>query len=157
MRHSKIHIFLLTFVLFVGLSSSCEKQQQHPVPSAYANFSINLQTDPEFIRLAVPGNSMVINNYTVGASTLGFDNNGVIVYNAGDGEFYVYDRTCPYDMPKSIAVESDGQVFAKCPECGTEYVLSSFGNPTIDGPGIWALKEYKAYYNVNTDVLQVYN
>ena len=158
MRHSKIHIFLLTFVLLVGLSSSCEKQQQHPVPSAYANFTINIQTDPEFIRLAAPGNSMVINDYTVGTFTLGFDNIGVVVYNGGDGEFYAFDRTCPYDMPKSIVVETDGtNVFATCPECGTEYVMSSMGNPTIDGPGTWPLREYKVIYNQNTGVLSVYN
>ncbi len=158
MRHSKLHIFLLTFALFAGLSSSCEKQQPHPIPAAYANFSINLHTDPEFVRLAAPGNSMKIFDYTVGAFTLGFDNNGVIVYNAGDGEFHAYDCTCPYDMPESVAVEIDGtNVFAACPVCETEYVLSSMGNPTIDGPGFWPLKEYRSYYNPNTGELRVYN
>lgn len=149
---------MLTFLIWTGLSSSCEKQQQHPVPSAYANFSINILTDPEFIRLNVPGNSMEILNYMVGAFTLGYDNNGVIVYNAGDGEFHAFDRTCPYDMPLSIAVETDGtSLYVTCPECGTEYVLPSMGNPTLDGPGIWPLREYKAFFNENTGILNVYN
>lgn len=101
---------------------------------------------------------MVILNYMVSVFTLGFDNNGVILYNAGDGEFYAFDRTCPYDMPVSIAVETDGtNVFATCPACGTEYVLSSMGNPTIDGPGSWPLREYKAFYNENTGIVSVYN
>lgn len=158
MRQSKIHIFLLTFMLFVCLSSSCEKQQQHPVPSSYVNFTINLQTDSEFIRLTAPGNSMEISYQMVNTFTLGFDNNGVIVYNAGDGEFYAFDRTCPYDMPNSVAVETDGTgVLATCPVCGTEYVFPSMGTPTFDGPGTWPLREYKVYYNQNNGVLSVYN
>lgn len=158
MRQSKIHIFLLTFILFVCLSSSCEKQQQHPVPSSYANFTINIQTDPEFIRLTAIGNSMEISNYMVNTFTLGFDNNGVIIYNAGGNEFYAFDRTCPYDMPESVAVESNGtNGLATCPECGTVYVFPSMGTPTLDGPGIWPLREYKVYYNQNSGVLSVYN
>jgi hypothetical protein len=158
MLGSKIHIFLLTCVLLIGLSSSCEKQQQHPVPYAYVNFSINIQSDPEFIRLAATGNSMEISDYMVGVFTLGFDNNGVIIYNAGDNEYYVFDRTCPHDMPSSVAIESNPTTgLATCPDCGTEYVFPSMGTPTIDGPGIWPLREYKAYYNQNTGVLNVYN
>ena len=158
MRLSKLHIFLLTFILFVCLSSSCEKHKQHPVPSTYANFMINIQTDPEFIRLAAPGNAMEISGFMVNSLSLGYDDNGVIIYNAGDNEFYVFDRTCPYDMPESVAVETDGTgTFATCPVCGTQYVLPSMGSPTTNGPGIWPLREFKVFYNQNTGVLSVYN
>ena len=158
MIYSKIHIFLLTSVILTFLYSSCEKQQQHPVPSGLANFTINIETDPEFFLLNAIGHSMEISNTMVNTFNLGFDNNGVIVYNAGDAEFYVFDRTCPYDMPKSIAVETNTTSgIATCPECGTEYILPSMGSPTFEGPGTWPLREYKAYFNINTGELQVYN
>jgi nitrite reductase/ring-hydroxylating ferredoxin subunit len=158
MKHSNLHIFFLSCILLSGLSSSCEKRQEHPVPSTYVNFVINLQTDPEFIRLTAIGNSVEIFASTIGASLLGYDNNGVVIYNAGDDEFYAFDRTCPFDIPISVAIESDGtNGLATCPLCGTIYVFASEGRPTFDGPGTWALKKYRAYFNPNTGELHVYN
>ncbi len=99
---------------------------------------------------------MVITNNTLGVLNLGYNNNGVIVYNAG-GEFYAFDRTCPYDYPVSIIVESDQSSTATCPECGSIFVLPSLGNPTVDGPATFPLKEYKTLYNPNNGDLTVFN
>jgi hypothetical protein len=157
MQKSNLHIFLVLPALLSILFSACEKRESHPVPKVLVNFQINLHTDPEFIRLSANGNSQEISASTLGISYLGYDNNGLLIYNAGD-EFYVFDRTCPFDLPESIAIESDGaSAIAICPKCGTTYVLPSYGSPTVDGPGGWPLQTYRAYYNTNTGDLQVTN
>ena len=70
------------------------------------------------------------------------DNNGIIVYNGGDGQFYAYDRTCPHDYEVnnlSIKVKIDFTI-AVCPECGTTYALSASGTPA-SGKGRYPIKE----------------
>ena len=158
MPRSKLHNFLLLPALTLILFSSCEKSANHPVPKVAVYFQIDLQSDPEFIRLSATGNSQRIYAATLGLFNLGYDNNGLLIYNAGSNEFYVFDLTCPYDIPESIAIESETtSAIATCPECGTEYVLPSWGTPTVDGPGTWPLQKYRAYYNPNTGILQVSN
>lgn len=157
MKYSKLSIFSLFTIVFLSLSSGCEKYTPNPIPDVYVNFTINILYDSEFIRLQAQNNSMVITNNTLGVLALGYNNNGVIIYNAG-GEFYAFDRTCPYDYPKSIVVEADpNSGLATCPECGSVYVFPSRGAPTTSGPASFALKEYKAYYNPNTGDINVFN
>lgn len=142
-------------LLFPG----CEKYEKHPVPGVPVNFVINVTTDPEFIRLGATGNSQGIQASSLGLAYLGYDNNGVMVYNAGNNEFYAFDMTCPYEMPaRSIGVETEtSSGMAVCPECGTTYILPAEGQPSSDGPGGWPLLKYKAYYYPSTGDLQVSN
>lgn len=157
MKLSKLYYFSFFCIVFLSLSSGCEKYAQHPIPDVYVNFTINILYDPEFIRLQAQNNAIEITNSTIGVIALGFDNNGVVVYNGGD-EFYAYDRTCPYDYPESIIVDTDPTSgLATCPVCESIYVLPSRGAPTTDGPASFPLKEYKAYYNPNTGDVSVIN
>ncbi|MGD2034929.1 MAG: hypothetical protein PVF73_07730 [Bacteroidales bacterium] len=157
MKNTKLSYFSYFCILFLSLPSGCEKYKNHPIPEVYLNFSINILYDPEFIRLQAQNNSMVITNNTLGILSLGYNNNGILVYNAG-GEFYAFDRTCPYDYPESIIVESDGTSgIATCPVCGSVYVLPSRGAPSLEGPATFPLKEYNAFYNPNTGNVNVYN
>ncbi len=119
------------------------------------NFMINVNTDAEFISLQVAGNSKEIFYNTVGASSLGYDNNGLIVYNHGGG-FYVFDKTCTYDFPESVAVDLNGSK-AVCPKCGSVFILPSIGAPAEGGLARHSLKEYRNSFNPNTGTLHVYN
>lgn len=159
MKNSNLHLFLVISLLLLLISSNCEREEKHPIPDVYVHFIINLQTDPEFFRLRSQGASAIITSTDIGVFNLGYDNNGIIVYNAGDGEFYAFDRTCPYDIPESIAVETEDALsaFATCPRCGSVYVFPSLGVPTIDSPSKWPLKKYNAIYNPNTGDLRVSN
>jgi nitrite reductase/ring-hydroxylating ferredoxin subunit len=155
--NSKLRIFLI-LCLLIYVNSECKKEEQHPIPDVYVNFLINIQTDPEYFFLLTQGNSIVINSSEIGALSLGYNNNGIIIYNSGDGEFYAFDRTCPHDIPESIVVETDGiSGFATCPQCGSVYVFPSMGLPTVDSPSRWPLKKYNAFYNPNTGDLLVTN
>jgi Rieske Fe-S protein len=150
----KLSIITLSFILILG----CRKDDGDVIPDVYVNITINILTDPEFVELKAPGNSEIVTHSSVGLTSLGNNDNGIIIYNAGDG-FYAFDRTCTHDFPgESIAVELvDHGSTAKCPVCGSVYVLPSDGLPTLDGPAIYPLKNYSTYYNPNTGELQVYN
>lgn len=158
MKYSKLILFLI-YSIWAGLiSSSCEQPREHPIPDVYVSFSIDLYNDPEFFRLNTQGASAVITSSTLGALSLGYLNNGIIIYNAGDGEFLAYDRTCPHDLPESVALEVEAySVFATCPVCGSEYVFTSMGAPSYGSPSNWALKSYQAVFNPNTGILMVSN
>jgi nitrite reductase/ring-hydroxylating ferredoxin subunit len=156
MKHSKLQFFWLICIILFTLSSSCDKQSQQPIPNVYVSFTINILTDPEFVLLQAQGNSLIIKNTSLGVQSIGYNNNGIILYNAGSDEFYAFDCTCPYDYPNSIKVTTDGGI-ATCPQCKSQYVLQTAGMPTTKGPSTIPLKEYKTTYNPNTGDLMVNN
>lgn len=120
------------------------------------NFSIRLD-DPKFTDLNAIGNSVLINSDYAGRSSAGYDYNGIIIYRMSESEFYAFDRTCPFDIDKSISVEleNSSDPVAVCPECGSEYVLPSIGFPTEKGPSKVPLKQYNTDFNGVT--ISVYN
>jgi hypothetical protein len=145
-------------LLLIFFSSSCKREEPHPIPDVYVNFSINLFDNPEFYYLREQGSTAVIYSSTIGVLGLGYNNNGVIIYNNGDGEFFSFDCTCPYDIPSNVAVDATDQSgIATCPVCGSRYVFPSMGAPTTDSPSHWPLKEYNAFYNPNTGNLVISN
>jgi hypothetical protein len=157
MRKSKIHFFTIP-LLFLVLFSSCRREDEHPIPNVYINFTINPLYDPEFYFLQTQGSSVVVKSYTIGALSLGYNDNGVIIYNSGFYEFLAFDCTCPYDLPVNVAVEiSEIDGVATCPVCGSQYVFPSMGVPTMDSPAKWPLKEYNTFYNPNTGDLVISN
>ncbi len=157
MRNSKIHFFTIP-LFFIYIFSSCGNNDDHPIPDINVDFSINLVYDPEFFYLQTQGSAGIIHSSDIGYLSLGYNDNGIIIYNAGFNEFYAFDCTCPYDLPDNVAVElSEINGIAVCPVCSSQYVFPSMGVPTLNSPARWALKEYKAYYNPNTGDLFVSN
>lgn len=158
MAKSKIVHFLLTLVLLAIFSAKCDNGDRFQFPVTYINVSINILTDPEFISLMSAGISQEIIYHPNGDVSIGYDNNGIIIYNSGDDRelFYAFDRTCPHDLPESVAIESDGSS-ATCPTCGSVFVFPSLGQPSIGSPSKYFLKKYKTYYNPNTGLLQITN
>ncbi len=114
--------------------------------------------DPEFYFLQTQGSSAIIESFTIGALSLGYNNNGVIIYNEGFNEFVAFDCTCPFDLPSNVSVElSEIDGVATCPVCSSQYVFQSMGVPTLDSPAKWPLKEYNTFYNPNTGDLIISN
>ncbi len=55
---------------------------------------------------------------------------GVVVYIAGDGQYYSFDLCCPGCINRAKPIEMDG-MFGTCPICGEVYDLSNgLGVPT---------------------------
>ena len=134
----------------------CDNNEKSQIPVVFIDFSINIQQDVEYYNLQAAGNSQIIDATSVGLISVGYDNNGIIIYNAGDA-FHAFDRTCPHEFPVSIAVDCDGGGSAECPECGSIYVLPSLGVPAQGSPSKFPLKEYRVEYFSATGVLHVYN
>jgi nitrite reductase/ring-hydroxylating ferredoxin subunit len=141
------YFLIISLILF--LSISCDKEKNDVIPDVYTDFYVDLVSDPYFFDLALsPGNSVTISSSTNnwGSKAAGYDNNGIIVYNASNNSFFAYDRTCPHCFvvnALSIAVNLD-VIEAVCPQCSTHYLLPSYGTPTPAGPGQYPLKNYKA-------------
>jgi nitrite reductase/ring-hydroxylating ferredoxin subunit len=153
--YSKLKFFLFICIIGVFLASGCENTDKFQFPPVYLSVSINLINDPEFLSLQQASASMEITRHPNGESTIGYANNGIIVYNNGD-EFYAFDRTCPHDLPASVAISLDGSM-AKCPKCGSVYVLPSAGLPASGSVSKYYLKQYHTSYNINTGVLFIGN
>jgi hypothetical protein len=143
---------LITFFLFVSflvITSSCNKDKYDVIPDVYVDFTIRFD-DPQFWNISTPTTSVIVTSDKMAnwTGSIGYDNNGIIVYNSGDEfghRFYAYDRTCPNcykNAALSIIVNTDGGYTAVCPECGTTYLLPSNGTPTAAGPGNYMLKNY---------------
>ena len=143
---SKIRFFLITLMFSIAFASCSKKNDV--IPDVYVDFTIDL-FDPEFVSLNAIGSDTInarTNNW--GSSASGFNGNGIIVYNGGDGSFYAYDRTCPYDYEVnslSVKVKIDFTI-AVCPKCGTTYSLSANGTPA-SGVGRYPLKNYRTYFD----------
>jgi nitrite reductase/ring-hydroxylating ferredoxin subunit len=107
--------------------------------------------DPQFINLNVLGGAVLVDRNTNnwGHYAAGYAGSGIIVARGlRDGEFFAYDRTCPHDFALNgsvikINLDPTGISIAKCPQCGTTYLLTSFGTP-YSGVGKYPLKNYMA-------------
>jgi Rieske Fe-S protein len=158
MKHSNVHFFYLICIFLFLNSSSCVKDKENIFPYVYVNFTINLYSDPEFIKLLAQGNSQQIFYYTLGITSLGYGNNGIIVYNVDGDNFYAFDATCPYDLPEIVGVKSTTtEGIYECPKCHSRYVLSGIGMPTVQGPATYPLHDYKAYYYPSSADLNIRN
>lgn len=157
MLRSKLVHFCLTLTLLLVFTVSCGETDNFKFPQVYLNVTINVK-QAGFITLDVPGNSQEILVHPNGESSIGFDNNGIVVYNTGDDRepFYAFDRTCPHDLPGSVAVKSNGNN-AKCPKCGSVYVFPSEGQPSTGSVSKYFLEKYRTYYNPNTGDLRIQN
>jgi hypothetical protein len=143
---SKLKIFFI-FCLLSVLLPGCEDEKGPRIPITYVNFTIRLDS-PQFTALTSIGNSVIITNSYDGVNSAGYDNNGIIIYRASQDEFYAFDRTCTYDVEKSVAVIVDESgIVAQCPECGSTYVLPNIGFPTEDGPSKWQLHQYTTSFD----------
>ena len=139
-------------VLISVLPTGCVEETDDIVPDVPVNVIL-----PLIHYNLAPAGSMVVTNTMVSALSLGYDNNGIIIYR-DIIEFYAYDRTCPYHIEKSIPVViSDNPLYAECPECHSLYQLWFGGFPTEAGPSKYALKNYNTTYYPNSNSLHIYN
>lgn len=138
-------------------SVRCENPDVMPIPYVPMDLTININTDPEFHDLRVPSASMKLTIHPEGKTTIGFDNNGLIIYHFEYMKtFYAFDATCPHDLPESVSLEVSGST-ATCPKCNSVYVLASEGQPAVGSVSKFYLKKYRSTFYVNSGDLWVYN
>jgi nitrite reductase/ring-hydroxylating ferredoxin subunit len=153
LKNNKIFYKSLFFAsLFLTLPLGCVEEIDEVIPDVPVNVTL-----PLIHYNLSPASSMIVTNQMVSALSLGYDNNGIIIY-CDVSEYYAYDRTCPHHVEKSIPVEiSDNPLYAECPECHSLFQLWFNGFPTDDSPSKYPLKQYKTTYYPNSNSLHIYN
>lgn len=150
---SKLRFFLILMSGII-LFQSCTKETSDVVPETY----INIVLYSDITTQIGISQSRIITNTMVPVNSLGYDNNGIIIYRNSQNEYFAYDRTCTYHIEESIAVNLwTNPMFAVCPKCNTKYQLFWSGIPADEGPSVYPLKQYKASYNPNTFELHITN
>ena len=149
-KYSKLRNFLLISLISL-LITDCNKGEKNIIPDVPTDFVIDLN-DPRFIDLNAIGNSVIVSSSYWGSVSAGYNNHGIIVYRAGQDEFYAFDRTCTFEeqLNEAVNIDSLRTLTAKCPNCGSVYVLPSLAYPEKDGPAVYPLKQYYAEYSSNT-------
>lgn len=153
LKNSKSFFKSLFFsVLLLTLPFGCAEELEDVVPDVPVNVYLQLI----HYNLS-PASSIIVTNQMVSAVSLGYDNNGLVVYR-DISEFYAYDRTCPYHVEKSIPVVLSGNpLYAECPDCGSRFQLWFNGFPSDSGPSKYPLKQYQTTYYPNSNTLHIYN
>ena len=139
-QHFRKGFIIALTVLFVTVGSQgCKDDYESTVP--YVPVDYNL-IPANIIELNIPGGSFYL-------PRLGYG--GVIVFrDLADSQnpFLAYDATCTYELSSTCrVVAADGSGIAKCPCCGSEYILfGGNGNPT-KGPAIEPLRQYRTSFS----------
>lgn len=141
---------IIALIIITIAISSCSDDKinyRNPYIPNY-NFSIELNLDlPLYSDLKYTANGMLITLNGAGA-------NGVIVFNAGSGNYKAFDASCPNQYASSCSrMEVDG-IAAVCPCDDIEYSLFTglpMGNTEVEYP----MKPYRV--EVNGSILRIYN
>jgi hypothetical protein len=144
---------LLFTALLLTFLTGCVEETNDVIPDVPVNVTL-----PLIHYNLTPASSLIVTNQMVSTLSLGYNNNGIIVYMHNLNEFSAYDRTCPYHVEESIPVViSENPLYAECPECHSLYQLWFDGFPTDKGPSRNPLKKYKTTYYPNSNSLYIYN
>ena len=146
----------LFIIILIAVQITCEKDNGDIIPDTYVNFTIRTD-DAQFSAISVPGNSVFVDNVSIGTNFLGYNNNGVIIYNNGNNEFYAFDATCPQDVASGTAVELNNPSFATCPVCNSIFLFASSGNPSTGSVAKYPLKNYRTSFIPGSGEIHVYN
>jgi hypothetical protein len=139
-------------VLFLTLPAGCAEELTDVVPDVPVNVYLQLI----HYNLS-PASSLIVTNQMVSATSLGYNNNGLVIY-CDISDYYAYDRTCPYHVEKSIPVElSANPLYAVCPVCGSRFQLWFNGFPTDSSLSKYPLKQYQTTFYPGNNTLHIYN
>lgn len=131
-------ISVFAALLVLATINGCKDDYESTVPYVPVNYSLN---PTNIIELNIPGGSAYLPN---------LGNGGIIVFRDlvdSPNPFLAFDATCTYELSFDCRVTAaDASGLAKCPCCGSEYILfGGNGNP-IKGPAVEPLKQYHTSY-----------
>lgn len=139
-KKAKNILFILFTFTILSLLSSCAKE--NPVDKLIPYVRVDLQINPlspQFVPdLSTAGNWAYLNG----------GHRGIIIYNAGFGEYRAYERTAPYNYPNAssckVSVDDSG-FLAEDPCSGSKYSMLD-GTP-YEGPALLSLKQYRTQFD----------
>jgi len=128
---------LIGFFILAAIHG-CKDDYESAVPYVPVNFNLN---PTNIIELNIPGGSTYLRNQ---------GNGGIIVFRDlldDPNPFLAYDATCTYELSTTCRVTvTEGSGLAKCPCCGSEYILFSGNGSPTKGPAVEPLKQYRTDY-----------
>ena len=136
-----ISVLLLSVLSFLA----CDENQSN-IPTVFVDIYIDLN-DPLYSKLTLPGSY----EYITGGV------NGILVYHTINDEYQAFERTCPYDPDcGKVYVDEDNFNAVDSDCCGSEFSLLLNGT-VVQGPAVYPLKMYGAFFDINTNTLHIKN
>lgn len=141
----RIFYFLILFIVFFSCDRDIQTDNNNPYLPNYSFEAILNMSFPQYSSLAFPSNAVYVNSAGAGIR-------GLIVFNAGSGNFLAYDAACPNQPLTDCSTMTINGINAKCPCDDAEYSLFT---------GLAAGKQYpmKAYrvQMIDATTIKVYN
>ena len=133
---SVIKTLTLTILLLSVSATSCNKDNEKPVPEVYVDFYININ-DPQFYDLQSIGGHV----YVTGGVA------GIFIYRESETTFLAFDRCCTYNVDKRCSVQLDTATSQKliCPTCKSEYSITN--GTVLKTPAKQPLKQYQTSFD----------
>ncbi len=121
------------FPVYIRIDTQTEYVKFWQSPGAYLTFPNDGKPTTSYQRYRGFGGILVVCDY-------GFN-------SSGSHDYYAFDMACPNEVNKDVLIEVDG-MWAKCPECGTKYLLYNglCGIPDTEG-AVHPLKRYETRLN----------
>lgn len=136
-------VLLCAFIL-IGING-CKDDYVSVVPYVPVNMNFN---PTNYIELNIPGGSVYFPYVGFGGI--------IIVNNWGDSNtpYLAFDAACTNEVSSSCKVVSDGSGIAKCPCCGSQFILFGGNGSAIKGPAIEPLKQYRTTYTGSSIIVR---
>lgn len=132
-------IIALTAIFIMTGSQGCKDDYESIIPYVPVDFNLNKSN---IIELNIEGGSYYLPNLGYG---------GIIVFKDmtdGPNPYLAFDATCTHEISPLYRVElTQGNVVAKCPECGSEFILMGGSGSPVKGPAVEPLKQYRTSYS----------
>ncbi|MDR2954736.1 MAG: hypothetical protein LBV43_06625 [Prevotella sp.] len=154
MKHLK-NILLILCLLF----SACGEDDDSNIVAGYPNFKINLAiTDAELrgantFKEYVKGKHPVLEGESLGYAGLVVVNT---IYATNVPDLVAFDLSCPHEKSPVIRVKTsfkDGNMIARCEECGREYDLMKKGSEVTNQK--LRLQPYVVHKTSDADIFRV--
>ena len=112
----RIFYFLILFIVFFSCDRDIQTDNNNPYLPNYSFEVILNMSFPQYSSLAFPSNAVYVNSAGAGIR-------GLIVFNAGSGNFLAYDAACPNQPLTDCSTMTINGINAKCPCDDAEYSL----------------------------------
>ncbi len=135
---------ILLPIFFLLCVFSCKDDYLHPVPDVHVDFYVNINTHFELQNI----------NGFVYRDDYGY--NGIVIFRYSQDEFRAFDRACPHDVhDPTCQVEVFDVPLAEDLCCNSQFLL--LDGSVVEGPSKHPLKEYRIFYDAETNYLHITN
>lgn len=153
MRLSKPFLFLSTIFLFTVIGCEDAFKDKQAIPYVPVDVKIELWM-AEYKDLEMTSYPVYLTTYN--GKGLGYNHNGIIVMQNTSNVYKCYDATCTKDLDCAITIQR-GDPVAKCPKCGTQYLLEYGYQPGYSDSTqiekVYPLQEYRVIQTGKTLII----